>query len=81
MLETPVLVASNGGTVRVRSNGEGSKAASAPDRAVEFKKQRRAPASMCGRKNGSSFADTGPAFELALMLKTLKLIFTSKLAN
>ena len=43
MLQTPVLVASNAGAVRVRSNGEGSKSASAPDHAVKFKKQGRAP--------------------------------------
>ncbi len=45
MLYTPVRVARNGGAGRVRSNhdAEGSKSASAPDRAVKFKKQRRAP--------------------------------------
>ena len=43
MLETPVRVARNGGTFQVRSNGKGSKSASAPDLAVKFKKQRRAP--------------------------------------
>ena len=34
VLETPVRVAPNGGAGRVRSNGEGSKSASAPDRGV-----------------------------------------------
>ena len=43
MLDTPFRVARNGGAGRVRSNAEGSKSASAPDRAVKFKKQRQAP--------------------------------------
>ena len=43
MLETLVRVASNGGAGRVRSNGKGSKSASASDRAIKFKKQHRAP--------------------------------------
>ena len=43
MLETPVLVARNGGAGRVRSNAEGSKSASTPVRSGKFKKQRRAP--------------------------------------
>jgi hypothetical protein len=43
MLDTPVGVARNGGVGRVRSNAEGSKSASAPDRAVKFKKQRQTP--------------------------------------
>ena len=43
MLDTPFRVARNGGAGRVRSNAEGSKSASAPDRAAKFKKQRRAP--------------------------------------
>ena len=43
MLETPVRVDRNGGAGRVRCNGEGLKSLSAPDHAVKFKKQRRAP--------------------------------------
>ena len=43
MLDTPVRVARNGGTGRVRSNAEGSKSASAPDRSGKFKKQQVAP--------------------------------------
>ena len=43
MLATPFRVARNGGAGRVRSNAEGSKSASAPDRSGKFKKQRRAP--------------------------------------
>jgi hypothetical protein len=39
---TPRPVARNGGAVRVRFNGEGSKAASSPDSAGKIKKQRRA---------------------------------------
>ncbi len=39
---TPRPVARNGGAVRVRFNGEGSKSASSPVRAGKFKKQRRA---------------------------------------
>jgi hypothetical protein len=39
---TPRPVARNGGAVRVRFNGEGSKSASPPVRAGKFKKQRRA---------------------------------------
>ncbi len=38
MLDTPVRVAYNGGAGRVRSNAEGSNSASAPNRAVKFKK-------------------------------------------
>ncbi len=38
----PRLVARNGGSVRVRFNGEGSMSASSPVRAGKFKKQRRA---------------------------------------
>ena len=43
MVDTPVRVARNGGAGPVRSNAEGSKSASASDRAGKFKKQRRAP--------------------------------------
>ena len=43
MLDTPVRVARNGGAGPVRSNAQGSKSASASDRAGKFKKQRRAP--------------------------------------
>ena len=43
MLDTPVRVARNGGAGHVRSNAEGSKSASAPDRAGKFKKRRAAP--------------------------------------
>ena len=39
---TQLPVARNGGAVRVRFNGEGSKSASSPVRAGKFKKQRRA---------------------------------------
>jgi hypothetical protein len=39
---TPRPVARNGGAVRVRFNGEGSKSASSPVRPGKFKKQRRA---------------------------------------
>ena len=86
MLDRPVLVARNGGACRVRSNAVGSKSASAPVHALKSKKQRRALGeyvlpNVCGRTNGSSFANTGPAFALALMMKTLSLMFTSKLAN
>jgi hypothetical protein len=44
MLDTPVRVARNGGAGQVRSNCVCSKPASALDRAVKFKKQRRAAA-------------------------------------
>ena len=77
MLNTPVRVARNGWAGPVRSNAEGSKSASASDRAGKFKKQRRAPP---GRTNGSSSADTGPAFVLALTKKTFLLTSTSVLA-
>ena len=40
---TPFRVARNGGAGRVRSNADGSKSTSAPDRAVKSKKRRRAP--------------------------------------
>jgi hypothetical protein len=43
MLDTPVRVARNCTAGRIRSNAEGSKSASAPDRAVKFEKQRRTP--------------------------------------
>ena len=43
MLATPFRVARSGGAGRVRSNAEGSKSASAPDRSRKFKKQRVAP--------------------------------------
>ena len=43
MLDTPVRVARNGGAGPIRFNAEGSKSASAPDRAGKFKKQRWAP--------------------------------------
>ncbi len=43
MLDAPVRVARNGGAGPVRSNAQGSKSASASDRAGKFKKQRRAP--------------------------------------
>ncbi len=43
MLDMPVLVARNGGAGPVRSNAQGSKSASASDRAGKFKKQRRTP--------------------------------------
>jgi hypothetical protein len=39
---TPLLVARNGGAVRVRFNGEGSRSASSPVRARKFKEQQRA---------------------------------------
>ena len=45
MLDMPLRVARNGGAGRVRSNAEGSKSASTPDRSGKFKnlKQRVAP--------------------------------------
>ncbi len=43
MLDTSVRVARNGGAGPVSSNAEGSKSASASDRAGKFKKQRRVP--------------------------------------
>ncbi len=43
MLNTPFRVARNGRAGPVRSNAQGSKSASAPNRAGKFKKQRRAP--------------------------------------
>ena len=43
MLDTPFRFARNGGAGRVRPNAEGSKSASAPDRAVKSKKRRWAP--------------------------------------
>jgi hypothetical protein len=83
MLDTPVCAARNGGAGPVRSNVQGSKSASAPDRAGKFKKQRPGSSPgrcMCGRTNGSSSADTGPAFVLALTMKTFPLTSTSVLA-
>ena len=44
MLKTPVRVACNGWACQVRYNAEGSKSATALDRAVKFKKQGLAPA-------------------------------------
>ncbi len=43
MLDTPVQVACNGRAGSFRLHAEGSKSASASDRAGKFKKQRRAP--------------------------------------
>ncbi len=43
MVDTPVPVARNGGAGPVRSNAQGSKSASASDRARKFKKQQQAP--------------------------------------
>ena len=79
MLDTPVLVARNGRACPVHSNAKGSKSESASDLAGKSKKQRLLP-SMCGRNNGSSSADTGPAFVLALTKKTFLLTSTSVLA-
>ncbi len=80
MLYTPVLVARNGGAGPARSNAEGSKSTSAFDRAGNSRSSDGLLPSMCGRNNGSSSTDTGPAFVLALTTRTLLLTSTIVLA-
>ncbi len=64
MLDMPVRVARNGGAVPVHSNAQGSKSASAPNRAVKFKKQRLA-------ESGSSQVRAADPMEAHLPIQDL----------
>ena len=76
---TPHRVKRNGGAVRVRVNGEGSKAASSLGRSGKFKKQGRAPPQYVRQKD-LLCADMRLAAAPNLTPKILSLIFTHLLA-
>jgi hypothetical protein len=78
---TPRPDAHNGGAVRVRFNGEGSKSTSSPARPGKIKTQRRADSEYVRPKEWKVVRLIGPAAAHNWTLKTLILIFTRKLAN
>ncbi len=78
MLDTPVPVARNGGAGPVCS-----KVPSPHLLSIAQENSRISDGllqSVCSRKNGSSSADTGPAFVLAMTKKIFRLTSTSVLA-
>ncbi len=80
MLDTPVRVARNGGAGPVRLMPKVRNPHLLPIEQENSRSSDGLLPSMCGRTNGSSSADTGPAFVLALTKKTFPLTSTSVLA-